>query len=195
MKLIVGLGNPGPKYEGTRHNIGFMAIDRWAALLGHPAFREKFKGLFAKVVFGGEDLVLLKPQTFMNLSGESVQAAMTFFKADLKDVIVVHDELDLPFGTLRVKQGGGAAGHNGLKSITRHGGGDGYVRVRMGIGRPPSGRTEGYVLSQFPASDRAELPDVLDETARILECIVREGALEAMNKFHGTSRNDAKKGP
>ncbi len=185
MFLVTGLGNPGAKYAGNRHNVGFMVVDALADRWSAPALREKFKGEFAKETFGGEDVLLLKPMTFMNLSGESVQPAMQFFKVDLARVVVVHDELDLPFGEVRIKVGGGAAGHNGLKSIIQHGGGNGFVRVRVGIGRPRSGRPEGYVLSDFAAIERAELPDVLEKAAKAVEGIVKYGPQKTMNRLHG----------
>jgi len=184
MHLVVGLGNPGPKYASHRHNVGFMVVDLLARRWGAPALRDKFKGQFAKETFRGEDVVLLEPQTYMNLSGESVRPAMDFFKVPLQQVVVVHDELDLPFGTCRIKKGGGAAGHNGLKSITQHCGGNGFLRVRVGIGRPRSGRPEGYVLSDFSASEKAELEDVLEAAARMVESLVEEGPQKAMNRWH-----------
>lgn len=182
MQLVVGLGNPGPKYAGNRHNIGFMLVDRLAAKLGAGAFRDKFSGTFVRV--SSPDVVLLKPLTFMNLSGECVQQAMTFFKVDLADVIVVHDELDLAFGDNRIKLGGGTAGHNGLKSMLQNCGGDGFVRMRMGIGRPRSGEVAGYVLSDFSSEERAELPDVLDQAALGIETIFAKGVKAAMNSFN-----------
>lgn len=182
MQLVVGLGNPGPKYAANRHNVGFMLVDRLAAKLSAGPFREKFSGVFVRL--SSPDVVLLKPMTFMNLSGDSVQAAMTFFKVELADVIVLHDELDLPFADCRIKQGGGAAGHNGLKSIMQNCGGDGFPRLRIGIGRPRSGEVAGYVLSDFSASERAELPDVLDQAALGVEAIFSQGVQKAMNAFN-----------
>ena len=187
MHLIVGLGNPGPKYASHRHNVGFMVTDLLARRWGAPAFREKFKGLFTRATFGGEDVVLLQPMTYMNLSGESVRAAMTFFKVGLESVLVVHDEMDLPFGTCRLKVGGGAAGHNGLKSVTQHGGGNGYLRLRIGIDRPKGGqRPEGYVLSDFSVEERAELPAVLERAAEMAESVVADGVEKAMNRWHAS---------
>lgn len=184
MYLVVGLGNPGPKYASHRHNVGFMVVDLLARRWGASAFREKFRGEFVKAACGGTDVVLLKPMTFMNLSGESVRPAMDFFKVPLERVLVVHDELDLPFGTCRIKVGGGAAGHNGLKSVTRHAGGNGYLRLRVGIDRPRGQRPEGYVLSDFSAAERAELPDLLDRTASMVESVVADGPAKAMNRWH-----------
>ncbi len=184
MLMVVGLGNPGPKYAGNRHNVGFMVVDRLASRLGAPDYREKFKGVYAKVAVGAEDVVLLKPMTFMNLSGESVQPAAAFFRVPAERIVVVHDELDLPFGTLRLKVGGGAAGHNGLKSTTQQLGDPGYVRLRFGIGRPRSGSPVGYVLGDFDAMERAELPDLLDRAADGLESVVRSGVAATMNSFN-----------
>jgi PTH1 family peptidyl-tRNA hydrolase len=152
---------------------------------GHAGgFRDKFKGEYARVRIGGEEAHLLKPLTYMNVSGESVQKALQFFKVPLPQVIVVHDELDLPFGVVRVKVGGGLAGHNGLRSIAQHCGGPGFVRVRFGIGRPRGQPVEAYVLSDFSASERAELPDLLARAADAVEATVSRGARAAMNAFN-----------
>lgn len=183
--LIAGLGNPGPKYARHRHNIGFMVVDELARRWGAAGFRDKFKGEFCKVERAGEDVVLLKPMTFMNLSGESVQLAMRFFKVPLASVLAVHDELDLPFGTVRLKVGGGVAGHNGLRSIVDHCGGPGFDRCRMGIGRPEHGRPESYVLSDFSTLERAELGDVIAAAADMIDTVVVEGTRAAMNRHHG----------
>ncbi len=161
MKLIVGLGNPGQKYARNRHNIGFMALDRIASDHGFPAWKSKHQGSLSEGRFGSERVALLKPETFMNKSGDSVGAAMRFFKIDPEDIIVFHDEIDLAPGKLRWKQGGGHAGHNGLRSIHAHVGAD-YARVRMGVGHP--GRKEavpGYVLHDFPKADEDWLDDML----------------------------------
>ncbi len=183
-RLIVGLGNPGPKYAGNRHNVGFMVVDQLVSRY-HASLREKFKGLLAKTTTSaGHEVVLLKPLTFMNLSGESVQRAMQFYKVKLADVIVVHDELDLDFGTLRVKVAGGSAGHNGLKSIVQHGGGNGFLRVRVGIGRPQKGRPESWVLGDFSKDQREALPSVLDDAERMIDVILADGPQEAMQRFH-----------
>lgn len=161
MKLFVGLGNPGAKYAMTRHNIGFLAVDEIAASHNFAPWRKKFQGQLCEGVLGGEKVVLLKPETFMNLSGQSVGEALRFYKLSVDDVTVFHDELDLIPGKCRVKQGGGHAGHNGLRSIHQHLSPD-YERVRLGIGHP--GRKElvsGYVLHDFPKSDQAWLDDLL----------------------------------
>jgi PTH1 family peptidyl-tRNA hydrolase len=179
--LVVGLGNPGAKYAGNRHNVGFMVVERLAERLKAGAFREKFSGEFTRV--SSPDAVLLKPMTFMNLSGESIQQAMQFFKVALKDVIVVHDELDLAYGDNRIKLGGGTAGHNGLKSTVQHVG-DGFVRLRVGIGRPRGSDAVPHVLGDFSAAERTTLPDVLDHAAQGVETIFAKGVAVAMNAFN-----------
>ncbi len=184
MLLVAGLGNPGPKYAGNRHNVGFMVVERLAERWGVGGFREKFKGRFAKGTFADEDVVLLEPLTYMNLSGESVQKALAFFKVGLGELLVVHDELDLPFGELRIKVGGGTAGHNGLRSIVGQCGGNGFTRVRVGIGRPRSGSVEGYVLSDFSRDEQATLPDLVERAAQMVEAVVEKGPRGAMNALH-----------
>lgn len=161
MKLLVGLGNPGQKYAMNRHNIGFMAVDRIAFDHAFAPWREKFQGQFAEGMLGREKVVLLKPTTFMNLSGQSVGEAMRFYKLDAADVTVFHDELDLAPGKVRAKTGGGHAGHNGLRSLHAHIG-EAYNRVRLGIGHPGhKDRVAAYVLSDFAKSDADWLDDVL----------------------------------
>ncbi len=185
--LIAGLGNPGAKYAGNRHNVGFMVVDELARRWSAPSFRDKFKGEFTKVAVGGEDVVLLKPMTFMNLSGESVQEAMRFFKVPLERVLAVHDELDLDLGVVRLKVGGGTAGHNGLRSMVTHCGGPGFVRCRVGIGRPAKGRPESYVLSDFSSLEHVELVRSIELGCDLVDTTVREGAKAAMNRHHGRS--------
>ncbi len=161
MKLFVGLGNPGTQYARNRHNIGFMALDRIAEDHGFSPWKAKFQGRIAEGRLGGEKVLLLKPETFMNRSGQSVGEAMRFYKIEPEDVCVFHDELDLAPGKCRVKSGGGHAGHNGLRSIHGHIG-DSYDRVRLGIGHP--GRKEavaGYVLHDFPKADEVWLDDLI----------------------------------
>ena len=161
MHIFVGLGNPSPKYAGTRHNIGFMAVDRIAEDHGFAPWRAKFQGQLSEGRLGREKVLLLKPETFMNLSGQSVGEAMRFYKLEPTDITVFHDELDLAPGKVRVKQGGGHAGHNGLRSLHGHIG-DGYNRVRLGIGHP--GRKDmvsHYVLHDFAKLDQDWLDDVL----------------------------------
>lgn len=161
MKLFVGLGNPGAKYMGNRHNIGFMALDQIASDHGFSPWRAKFQGQLCEGKLGGEKVILLKPETFMNLSGQSVGETMRFYKLTPADVTVFHDELDLAPGKCRVKTGGGHAGHNGLRSIHQHIGAE-YQRVRMGIGHPGhKDAVARYVLNDFAKADQGWLDDVL----------------------------------
>lgn len=161
MQLWVGLGNPGAKYAGNRHNIGFMALDRIAADHGFGPWRKGYQGLVSEGRFGSERVSLLKPETFMNLSGQSVRAAADFYKIPVEAITVFHDELDLAPGKCRVKAGGGHAGHNGLRSIHQHLG-EAYARVRLGIGHPGhKDRVAGYVLSDFAKAEADWLDDLL----------------------------------
>jgi peptidyl-tRNA hydrolase, PTH1 family len=161
MKLLVGLGNPGAKYRMNRHNIGFLAVDRIAADHGFSPWKKAFQGQIAEGRLGDEKVLLLKPETFMNLSGQAVQAAVAFHKLPMADVIVLHDELDLAPGKMRLKQGGGHAGHNGLRSIHAHLG-EAYGRVRLGIGHPGhKDLVAHYVLQDFAKADQDRLDDLL----------------------------------
>ncbi|MQX35483.1 aminoacyl-tRNA hydrolase [Roseospira navarrensis] len=165
MLLLVGLGNPGAEYAGHRHNIGFMAVDAIAARHGFSPFRSKFQGLLSDGRLGGEKALILKPQTFMNLSGQAAGQAARFHKLEPTNVVVFHDELDLAPGKVKVKTGGGAAGHNGLRSLDSHLG-NAYRRVRLGIGHPgDKARVHGWVLSNFAKADRDWLDPLLDAIA------------------------------
>ncbi len=162
MKIFVGLGNPGAKYAGNRHNIGFMAVDRIAADHGFSPWRRAHQGQMSEGRLGTEKVLLLKPETFMNLSGQSVRAAMDFYKLTPADVMVFHDELDLAPGKIRVKAEGGHAGHNGLRSMHQHLGADAYGRVRLGIGHPGhKDAVAAYVLHDFARDDQDWLDDLL----------------------------------
>ncbi len=186
MILVAGLGNPGPRYEATRHNAGFRVVDRWVERHGGASWRDKFEGQLASVdCKSGERVLVLKPMTFMNLSGHCVRAAMSFFKIDPANLLVVHDELDLPFGEYRLKQGGGAAGHNGVSSIIEQLGTDGFARLRFGIGRAPAdfvGSVADFVLESFPLADRAQLTELIDTSSKVLDQVVNDGLSAAMNK-------------
>ena len=183
MILLVGLGNPGDKYAGNRHNIGFMAIDEIADAYRFPAYRAKFQGLLSEGVINGQKVALLKPQTFMNNSGQSVAAAAKFFKISPDRIIVFHDELDLEAGKLRVKTGGGNAGHNGLKSIQSHLGTPDFVRVRMGIGHPgDKNRVHGYVLSDFAKAEKDWVDAMNDGIADHIALLVQDDAPAFMSK-------------
>ncbi|MBV9827180.1 MAG: aminoacyl-tRNA hydrolase [Alphaproteobacteria bacterium] len=179
MRLIVGLGNPGSKYARNRHNIGFMAIAALARRYGAAAPRSRFKGEIAEATIAGERRFLLLPQTFMNLSGEAVQAAMAFYKIRPEEIVIIHDELDLRPGKVRVKRGGGAAGHNGLRSIDALIGQD-YWRVRLGIGHPGSKELVlPYVLQNFPTDEMREwVEPMLDAVAESFPLLI-SGAPDA----------------
>ncbi|MDE2029154.1 MAG: aminoacyl-tRNA hydrolase [Alphaproteobacteria bacterium] len=171
-RLIIGLGNHGEEYARTRHNIGFMAVDAIAARYGCPAWKKKFRGFVTSSAEGANAFLLLKPQTYMNLSGESAVEAMNFYQLKLEQVVVFHDDLDLLPGQVKIKQGGGSGGHNGLKSLDTHIGQD-YWRVRIGIGRPVTEQGEpvkgdavtNYVLNPFAKADRAWVEPLLDAIA------------------------------
>jgi PTH1 family peptidyl-tRNA hydrolase len=176
MRLIVGLGNPGARYERTRHNVGFVTADAIHRRYAFGPWRAKFEGLLAEGALDGVRLYLLKPQTFMNASGESVAETARFYKIAPSEVVVVHDEIDLEPGKLRVKQGGGAAGHNGLRSIDALLGED-YWRVRIGIGHPGMKElVEPYVLQNFSAEDRVWLPPLIDAIAAAFPTLIAAGA-------------------
>lgn len=164
--LLIGLGNPGKDYAKNRHNIGFMAADAIAERYQFSSWTKKFRGLLAEGVIGGEKVLLLKPQTYMNLSGESVGETMRFYKIPLENVIVIHDELDFDFGTVKLKKSGGNAGHNGLESIESHIGKD-FLRIRFGIGKT-LGDNSDHVLSDFSKNEVAELPVMLAKLAEII---------------------------
>lgn len=187
MLLIVGLGNPGPRYARNRHNCGFEVLDGLRRRIDAPSWRDKFHGDFARATLGKDDVALLRPMTYMNDSGRSVQAAMTFFRVPEARLLVVHDELDLPFGTLRLKEGGGHAGHNGLRSIFEHLGSGDFHRLRVGIGRPPRGwsaEVADWVLSDFSAEERAELPAVVTKAVNALLDVGVRGIAAATNALN-----------
>lgn len=186
MKLIVGLGNPGREYAATRHNVGFMVIDRLALELGVAVEKKMFKALVGQGQIDGEKVVLVKPQTYMNLSGEAVGALLNWYKLTAADLIVIFDDLDLPPGKLRIRSEGGAGGHKGMQSIIQVLGAENFHRVRVGIGRPadPDFETADYVLSRFGADVSKELGEALDLAAEAVRCTVRDGAERAMNLYN-----------
>ena len=183
MLLFVGLGNPGAKYAGNRHNVGFMAVDAIAKRHGLPPWRRRFQGVATEGSIGGTRVHLLLPGTFMNESGRAVSEAMHFYKTPLSDVVVFHDELDLPASKVRVKLGGGIAGHNGLRSITEHAGND-YRRVRIGIGHPGKDQVLNYVLNDFAKSERPWVETLIDIMADNAELLARGEDSSFQNKVH-----------
>ena len=187
--LIAGLGNPGPEYGGNRHNAGFMVADLLAERIGARFKRDRSRAAVASGRLAGFPVTLAKPMTFMNLSGRPVAALRTFYKVRPERIVVVHDELDLPFGVLRLKQGGGDNGHNGLRSVTAALGTRDYLRVRVGIGRPP-GRMDpaDFVLHDFSAAERKLVPEVLERAADATEALMRRGLAAAQNEFHAATQ-------
>lgn len=206
MWLIVGLGNPGKEYASHRHNVGFMVVDELASALGADAFRSKFGGEWTRGSKGpssgssphgsSQEAVLLKPMTFMNLSGQSVQPAAAFFKVEPANVLVVHDELDIPFGEVRLKMGGGHAGHNGLRSIIERLGTNEFARLRIGIGRPPAGfrgEVADFVLHAFDTDERIEVPQLLKRAVDSVLDVLARGLGPATNALHGSQGAQKKK--
>jgi PTH1 family peptidyl-tRNA hydrolase len=184
MRLFVGLGNPGSRYARNRHNVGFMAVDAIARAHGAAPWRQRFQGSTAEAVLGGERVLLLKPGTYMNESGRAVAEAQRFFKIALGDVVVFHDELDLPSGKLRVKVGGGNAGHNGLRSITAQCGND-YRRVRLGIGHPGhKDLVHPYVLSDFAKAEEPWVEDLCRACAEFAPLLAKGDDASFQNKVH-----------
>ena len=188
--LVVGLGNPGREYAGNRHNVGFLVADLLAGRVGAKFGRHKRAHADAaegRLGFGGPRLILAKPLTYMNLAGAPVAALAQFYKVPVDNILAVHDELDLPYGQVRAKRGGGEGGHNGLRSMSRSLGTKEYARVRFGIGRPP-GRMDpaDYVLSDFGSAERKELEFLVDRAADVAEAVVLEGVEWAQNKYHGS---------
>ncbi len=188
MKLIVGLGNPGREYERHRHNIGFMVVEALLPRARAELNQEKFAARVGQGTLAGERVLFVEPQTYMNLSGRSVAEAARFFKVPVTDVLVIHDELDLPYGRLQLKAGGGSGGHNGLKSIVSSLGDEGFTRLRFGIGKPegPNARerVSGYVLSNFDDGERRELEALTGRAMDMTETWIREGLSVAMNRFN-----------
>ena len=186
MKIFVGLGNPGSEYSTTKHNVGFMLVDRLAKEIGADNWRNDFNALIAETFFEGEKILLVKPQTFMNLSGEAVVPIISFYKTDLENLIVAHDDKDLPVGKIRLRPKGSGGGHRGVESIIQHlGGKENFSRVRIGIGRPPQNWTvNSHVLSPFNQDDSEKISTALDELVPAVLCIFREGIDIAMNKFN-----------
>ena len=188
MKLIVGLGNPGIPYRMTRHNIGFQVVDRLAKLNDIPIRTKRFKSLYGKGWIDFQQIILAKPMTFMNRSGEAVKKAVDFFHLKMDDLIIVHDDLDLPFGRLRFKQRGGDGGHQGVRSIIEGVGGNIFLRLKVGIGRPSQGSDPAeYVLETFEKVEQLHLDQVLLQAAESLKVMLLEGLEKAMNQFQKKS--------
>jgi len=185
MLLFVGLGNPGPRYAETPHNAGFVVCDRFIAKHRFPAPVEKYQGLFSRGNVSGQDVGILEPQTFMNLSGQSVAAALRYLPVEPSDLVVVFDEMDIPGGKLRLRKSGGHGGHNGLRSIIEQLGSSDFPRIRVGIGRPPAGREPtGHLLSKVGRDERERYDATIAIAVEALELTIAEGFEAAMNRFN-----------
>lgn len=185
MKLIAGLGNVGDKYCFTRHNAGFMVLDKWALDEG-LSFREekKLKCFLTKLRYNNEDLLLVKPTTFMNLSGEAVRAVMDYFKIEVKDILIIYDDIALDLGRIRFRANGSDGGHNGIKSIIQHVGTKDFDRLKVGIGPQPNIPSENYVLQNFPKEQHEELKDVLKKSIEAVEYYLKNDIQKAQNLFN-----------
>ncbi|MEK4078442.1 aminoacyl-tRNA hydrolase [Solibacillus sp. FSL K6-1126] len=186
MKLIIGLGNPGKPYEHTRHNIGFDVIDELANRWNAPLNQTKFNGMYATVHRPEGKVILLKPLTYMNLSGECVRPLMDYFDIEIEDIIVIYDDLDLETGKLRLRSKGSAGGHNGIKSLIQHLGTQEFNRIRVGVSRPPAGmKVADYVLAKFSKEDQPIVKEAVEKSCDAVETALTKPFLEVMNKFNG----------
>lgn len=184
MKLIVGLGNPGKEYENTRHNIGFQTIDRYANKLGISIMKSKFNGLFSETLINGEKVVLLKPQSYINLSGEVIRKFVDFYKISISDILIIHDDLDLAVGTYKIKKKGSSGGHNGLKNIELHLGTQEYKRIKIGISNNKNMDTKDYVLGKLSKEEEEKLNDVKNTVLNILDDYFKVSFEELMSKYN-----------
>lgn len=194
MKMIVGLGNPGNEYAGTRHNVGWMLVDALAEHLGINEWRSREKGMVAEGRIGSEKILLVKPLTYMNNSGECVGPLMRWYKLEPEDIMAAHDDMDIPIGTIRIRKKGSAGGHNGIKSLLSHIGSENFCRLRIGIGRPqPGWSVINHVLAKFNDQEQKEIGDAIKQLIPAVECMVLEGPDMAMNKFNPKKVKKAKK--
>jgi PTH1 family peptidyl-tRNA hydrolase len=186
MYLVVGLGNPGDEYKHTRHNVGFDIIDLMKGKYNVSVNRIKFKGVYGEVNISGEKVILLKPSTYMNLSGESVREAVSFYKIPSENIIIIHDDISLDAGKLRIRSKGSAGGHNGLKSIISNLSSDVFTRIKIGVGQPQNSLIP-HVLGKFSKEDRVLIEKTFDASIKAVETIIEKGCTEAMNDFNGFS--------
>ncbi|MDB5083613.1 MAG: aminoacyl-tRNA hydrolase [Bacilli bacterium] len=187
MKLFIGLGNPGTQYAGTRHNIGFMAIDEIAARWDVDVRKSKFQALYGEQVVNGEKVVLAKPMTFMNLSGQSVRQLVDWYKPSNEDLVIIFDDMDLPLGKLRLRVKGSSGGHNGIKSIIQHLNSEDFQRIKLGVGRPDQERGQGvigHVLSTFTKEEQSTVQQVVDKVSDAAAYILEYSFLRAMNQYN-----------
>lgn len=193
MYIIIGLGNPGKKYENTRHNVGFIALDILAEKHGIKINKIKHKGLVGEGIISGQKVLLVKPQTFMNLSGESVREVVSYYKIDYAKLIVIYDDIDLPIGRIRIRGSGSGGTHNGMRSIIYNLQRDDFPRVRIGIGSESRMRLADYVLGGFGKSEKKSIEDSIVRSVEALECIIDEGLSQAMNKYNSSEKSAKEK--
>lgn len=184
MKLIVGLGNPGREYENTRHNIGFQTIDQYANKLGVSIMKSKFNGLYVETLIHDEKVILLKPQSYINLSGEVIRKFVDFYKINLEDILILHDDLDLEVGAYKIKQKGSSGGHNGLKNIELHLGTQEYKRIKIGISNNKNMDTKDYVLGKLSKEEETTLKEVQNTVLSILDDYFQVSFSELMSKYN-----------
>lgn len=185
MHIIVGLGNPGKKYDATRHNIGFEAIDMLAKRNNIEVKKLKHKALCGEGTIGGNKVLLVKPQTFMNLSGQSLLDIVQFYKVDPKNIVVLYDDIDIPVGTLRIREKGSSGTHNGMKSIIYLLQTDQFPRIRIGVGKPQFGDLADYVLGRFPKEEISTMLETLERASQAVETLVKDGIAVSMNRYNG----------
>jgi PTH1 family peptidyl-tRNA hydrolase len=194
MEFVVGLGNPGRKYEGTRHNVGYAVVDRLAERHRFPGDKEFRGALVSRGRIGGQEVMLVKPTTYMNLSGDAVGAIVRYYKQEDAQIIVAHDELDFEPGKVRVKRGGGHGGHNGLRSLMSHLGRE-FVRIRVGIGKPEHGMDGAdWVLSRFDAATKNTIEDAIEAASQAVELVLRDGVQRAMNVYNRRPKEEKAEG-
>lgn len=184
MKLIVGLGNPGMEYENTRHNVGFMVIDKFIEHIGYVSMKKKYDGLYCEVFYQNEKIIILKPQKYINLSGEVVKKFIDYYKIDISDILIINDDLDLPVGCYKLKPSGGSAGHNGLKNIEKELNTNEYKRLKIGISNNKNIETKDYVLGKFSNDDKKALNRVIDKSILILDDYLKFPFQDVMSKYN-----------
>lgn len=196
MKIVAGLGNPGSEYEKTKHNVGFMFVDALAEKLGVTDWKDKFDAKIGEARIGAEKVLLVKPQTYMNESGQAIGPLMNFYKLGAEDLIVVHDDMDIPAGTIRIRKKGSAGGHNGIKSVLAHVGDEHFARVRIGIGRPMPGWTVvNHVLAPFVPEDVPKIDEAIKYLVPAVECMVTDDVDKAMNQYNPKKAKKKKVNP
>ncbi len=185
MKLIVGLGNPGREYEDTRHNIGYMVVDNFVKANNLGSFTEKFNGLILKTTYNDEGLIIVKPLSYMNLSGDVVRKVVDYYKIDINDILVIHDDLDMPVGKIKLKLGGSSGGHNGIKDITNKLGNENYKHLKIGIANNKDMDTKDYVLGKFKDDDKKEIMFAVNYANDILKDYLKYDFQDLMSKYNG----------